>query len=129
MGRNSSRLKSIREYVWKTWPARRIVHKDSLYCFLTSVFASYPPESFKIICFICIWSKFVDTSFHSLQNPQQTPCRISQFSKNRSVKLITHRGLGLAKFICAPNLETTGSNAKFGKYIEAATFTRSGDNL
>ena len=34
-----------------------------------------------------------------------------------SVKLITHRGLGLAKSICAPNLETTGSNAKFGEYI------------
>ena len=71
----------IREYVWKTWPARRIARKDSLYCFLTSIFASYPPESFKIIYFTCIWSKFVDTSFHPLQNPQQTPCRISQFSK------------------------------------------------
>ena len=34
-----------------------------------------------------------------------------------SVKLITHRGLGLAKSVCAPNLETTGSNAKFGEYI------------
>ena len=48
--------------------------------------------------------------------PQQTPRSISQFS-NRSVKLGTHRGLGLAKSICAPNLETTGSNAKFGEYI------------
>ena len=45
--------------------------------------------------------------------PQQTPRSIYQFS-NRSVKLGTHRGLGLAKSICAPNLETTGSNAKFG---------------
>ena len=35
-----------------------------------------------------------------------------------SVKLITHRGLGLAKSICAPNLETTGSNAKFGEYLK-----------
>ena len=39
-----------------------------------------------------------------------------------SVKLITHRGLGLARSIFArakraPNLETTGSNAKFGEYI------------
>ena len=106
-------MKSTKEYVWKTWPARRIARKDSLYCFLTSIFASYPPQSFKIICFTCIWSKFVDISFHSLQNPQQTPCCISQFSKNGR----THRGLGLAKSICAPNLETTGSNAKFGEYI------------
>ena len=54
-----------------------------------------------------------------------------------SVKLITHRGLGLAKSICAPNLETTGSNAKFGEYTgriyfvvgpEAPIFTRPGDN-
>ena len=78
-GRNSSRLKSIREYVWKTWPARRVARKDSLYCFLTSIFASYAPESFKIICFTCIWSKFVYASFRSSQNPQQNPCRISQF--------------------------------------------------
>ena len=106
-------MKSIREYVWKTWPARRIARKDSLYCFLTSIFASYPPESFKIICFTCIWSKFVDTSFHSLQNPQQTPCSISQFSKSGR----THWGLGLRKSICAPNLETTGSNATNGVVI------------
>ena len=69
--------------VWKTWPARRrrrIARKDSLYRFLTSIFAFHPPESFKIICFTCIWSQFVDTSFHSLQNPQQTPRHISQFS-------------------------------------------------
>ena len=73
-------------------------------------FACYPPESFKLICFTCIWSKFVDTSFHSSQNPQQNPCCISQFSRNRGVKLITHRGLGLAK--STPNLEAIGSNAK-----------------
>ena len=72
-------------------------------------FACYPPESFKLICFTCIWSKFVDTSFHSSQNPQQNPCHISQFSSNRGVKLITHRGLGLAK--STPNL-AIGSNAK-----------------
>ena len=102
-GRNSSRLKSIREY-WKTWPAWRVARKDSLYCFLTSIFASYPPESFKMICFTCIWSQFVYTSFHSSQKPRQNPCRISQFSKNRGVKLITYRGLELAKSICAPHL-------------------------
>ena len=27
-------------------------------------FACYPPESFKTICFTCIWSKFIDTIFH-----------------------------------------------------------------
>ena len=32
-------------------------------------FAFYPPESFKIICLTCIWSKFVDTRFHSPQKP------------------------------------------------------------
>ena len=53
----------------------------------------------------------------SSQNPQQNPCRISQFSKNRGVKLITYRGLELAKSICAPNLEATGSNAKFCEFI------------
>ena len=73
-------------------------------------FACYPPESFKLICFTCIWSKFVDTSFHPSQNPQQNPCHISQFTSNRGVKLITHRGLGLAK--STPNLEAIGSNAK-----------------
>ena len=33
-GRNSTRLKTIREYVWKTRPARRIARKNSLYYFL-----------------------------------------------------------------------------------------------
>ena len=54
-------------------------------------------------------------------NPQQNPCRISQFSKNRGAKLITHRGLGLAKSICAQfcalNLEAAGSNAKFCEFF------------
>ena len=61
--------------------------------------ACYPPESFKIICLTCIWSKCVDTSFHgrSSQNPQQNPCRISHSSqKNRCVTLITDRELELA---------------------------------
>ena len=45
--------------------------------------ACYPPESFKIVCLTCIWSKCVDTSFHgrSSQTPQQNPCRISHLSK------------------------------------------------
>ena len=29
----------------------------------------------KIICLTCIWSKFVDTSFHPSQNPQQNSSR------------------------------------------------------
>ena len=61
--------------------------------------ACYPPESFKIICLTCIWSKCVDTSFlgHSSQNPQQNPCRVSDFSeKHGCVTLITDRGLELA---------------------------------
>ena len=43
-------------------------------------FACYPPESFKIICLTCIWSKFFDTSFHFSQNPHQnSPRRDSHF--------------------------------------------------
>ena len=42
---------------------------------------------------------------------------LPRFSVFKKLKLITHRGLGLAKSICAPNLETTGSNAKFGEYF------------
>ena len=38
-------------------------------------------------------------------------------SKHRGVKLITQRGLELAKSICAPNLEAIGSNAKFCEFI------------
>ena len=32
------------------------------------------------MCFTCIWSQFVDTSFHSSQDPQQSPCRTSPAS-------------------------------------------------
>ena len=42
---------------------------------------------------------------------------LPRFSVFKKLKLITHRGLGLAKSICAPNLETTGSNAKFGEHF------------
>ena len=38
-------------------------------------FAFYPPESFKIICLTCIWSKFVDTRFHSPQKPAKNSSR------------------------------------------------------
>ena len=37
------------------------------YLYFRVYFACYPPESSKIICLTCIWSKFVDTSFHSSQ--------------------------------------------------------------
>ena len=67
--------------VWQTQPARRFL----LFSYLDFrvYLACYPPESFKIICLTCIWSKFVDTSFHghSSQNPPQHPCRVSDFSK------------------------------------------------
>ena len=38
--------------------------------------AFYPPESFKIICLTCIWSKFVDTRFHSPHKPAKTRKKI-----------------------------------------------------
>ena len=41
------------------------------YLYFRVYFACYPPESFKIICLTCIWLKFVGTSCHSPQNPQQ----------------------------------------------------------
>ena len=68
--------------MWQTWPARRFL----LFSYLDFrvYIACYPPESFKIICLTCIWSKCVDTSFHghyASQTPQQNPCRISDFSK------------------------------------------------
>ena len=53
--------------------------------FSSSTFASYPPESFKIVCFTCIWSKFVYTRFHSSQNPQQDLCCISHFSESQDL--------------------------------------------
>ena len=45
------------------------------YLYFRVYFACYSPESFKTICLTCIWLKFVDTSFHSSQNPQQNPSR------------------------------------------------------
>ena len=73
------------------------------YLYFRVYFACYPPESFKIICLTCIWLKFVDTSFHSSQNPQQNPSRrdrhFYQIWKNRCVKLKTPRGLELGKWL------------------------------
>ena len=57
-------------------PPRGIWSKDS-YCFLISIFAFILlvilQNPSKIIWLTCMWSKFVDTSFHSSQNPQQNP--------------------------------------------------------
>ena len=62
-------------------------------------FTCYPPESFKITCLTCIWLKFVNTSFHSTQNPRQlhptSDRHFSKFLQNRCVKLKTLRGLEL----------------------------------
>ena len=73
------------------------------YLYFRVYFAWYPPESFKIICLTCIWLKFVDTSFHSSQNPQQNPSRRDRHFypiwKNRCVKLKTPRGLELGKWL------------------------------
>ena len=41
------------------------------YLDLRVCFARYPPESFKIICLTCIWSKLVNTSFRSSQNSRR----------------------------------------------------------
>ena len=40
-----------------------------------------------------------------------------KYVPHRGVKLITYQGLELAKYICAPNLEAIGSNAKFYEFI------------
>ena len=45
------------------------------YLYFRVDFACYPPKSSKIICLTCIWSKFVDTSFHSSQKPRQNSSR------------------------------------------------------
>ena len=45
------------------------------YLYFRVYFACYPPESSKIISLTCIWSKFVDTSFHSSQKPRQNSSR------------------------------------------------------
>ena len=68
--------------------------KDSLYCFLTSIFSSYPP---KLLV-------FGQNSFIQAFNLRKTRNKIlAAFlsSKDSGVKLITHRGLALAKHLCA----------------------------
>ena len=84
--------------------------------------ACYPPESFKIICLTCIWSKCVDTSLHghSSQTPQQTHCRISKtwlrYANNRPGTGTSHiigRNL-LAKFGVTQTV-----NAKFCEFFSS----------
>ena len=69
-------------------------------------FACYVPESFKIICFTCIWLKFVDTGFHSSQKKsqkhhthRQTFC---QSLKDSCAKLKRPRGLELGPYLARP---------------------------
>ena len=64
--------------IWPPWRyVKTLYTNDTQRSFVFSYldfrvyFASYPPESFKIICLTCIWLKFVDTSFHSSQKPPQ----------------------------------------------------------
>ena len=53
---------AFEEYQRQTQPARRFLMFS--YLDFRVYLACYPPESFKIICLTCIWSKSVDTSFH-----------------------------------------------------------------
>ena len=86
-------------------------------------FACYPPKSFKTICLTCIWLKFVDISFHSMQkHPKYFSLRTAIFlhfwkivawssklaggwnKAHNSLKLLTS---------CGPNLEVSRSNVIF----------------
>ena len=97
------------------------------YLYFRVYFAWYPPESFKIICLTCIWLKFVDTSFHSSQNPQQNPSRrdrhFYQIWKNRWVKLKTPRGLELGKWLAKSFLTSLwvkfGGNRKYRNFFSS----------
>ena len=76
--------------------------------------ACYPPESFRIICLTCIWFKFVDTSFHSLQKPslQDRHFKLREAQKHDEGWNQAHNWLNLLTS-CGPNLEAIGSNATF----------------
>ena len=91
-------------------------------------FACYPPKSFKIIYLTCIWLKFVDTSFHSLQKKSEkhtTPrAKFSLNLNNHCVKLKTprcwnqaHNWLNLLNS-CGPNLGAIRSNAIFCEFYD-----------
>ena len=86
-------------------------------------FACYPPKSFKTICLTCIWLKFVDISFHSMQkHPKYFSLRTAIFlhfwkivawsSKLAGGWDKAHNWLKLLTS-CGPNLEESGSNAIF----------------
>ena len=93
------------------------------YLYFRVYFACYPPESSKIICLTCIWSKFVDTSFHSSQKPREIlpdgSAIFTRFEKivSWSSKLLgswnlAHNWLNLLTS-CGPNLEAIGRNTIF----------------
>ena len=55
--------------VCRTWVADiafsvNCAQRFFLFSYLDFFFVCYPPESFKTIRLTCIWSKFIDTSFH-----------------------------------------------------------------
>ena len=93
------------------------------YLYFRVYFACYPPESSKIICLTCIWSKFVDTSFHSSQKPREIlPDESAIFTRFEKIvswssKLLgswnlAHNWLNLLTS-CGPNLEAIGRNTIF----------------
>ena len=76
-GRNSLRLKNTCGRHSRLRTQRFLLFS---YLHFHVYFAFYPPKSFKIICLTCVWSKFVDTSFHSSQKPwQNIPASTSVF--------------------------------------------------
>ena len=93
------------------------------YLYFRVYFACYPPESSKIICLTCIWSKFVDTSFHSSQKLREIlPDGSAIFTRSEKIvswssKLLgswslAHNWLNLLTS-CGPNLEAIGRNTIF----------------
>ena len=93
----------------------------------------------KIICLTCIWSKFVDTSFHPSQNPQQNSSRRDRhfYQIRKSLReaqnspgtgtrhILVHAiTCNWLKTSCGPNLEAIGSNAIFLSPRRVSPFSR-----
>ena len=115
-GRNSSRLKSIREYVWKTWLASCTQRFSILFSHLDFCFLSSRILQNNLLHLYLVKIRLCKLSFFAKPATKSLP----HFSAQNIVawrKLITYRGLELAKSICAPNLEAIGSNAKFCEFI------------
>ena len=60
---------AFQQKVYQTSGPLAELHLPFSYLGFRVCLACYPPESFKIIFSTCIWFKFVNTSFHSLQRP------------------------------------------------------------